>query len=216
MQSFPTLAQAFLDAETLIQNLVPTNSINEAEVIKENPNPDVDMAVAEGGNVSVISTSSWNSNDPLTGSGNAFVFPAVTCLDTNYNGIDNLTSFVNYLAGQVAKDPLQGFFGASSGSCLSWPNLTAYDVEKVVADNFPSKLANKVLVIGVTDDPVTPYPGALTTYEMLGDDNAAFLVHEAFGHCSTADPNNCTWAALQNYFVNGTHPFLTTIHYYAC
>ena len=60
-------------------------------------------------------------------------------------------------------------------------------------------------MIGVTDDPVTLYPGALTTYEMLGEDNAAFLVHEAFGHCSTADLNNCTWLALQNYFINGPH-----------
>jgi len=204
VESFPILAQAFLDAETLIQNQLPTNNVNEEQLIGDNPKPNDDAPAA--GNVSAISTSTWNSNDPLTGSGNAFVFPAVTCLDTNYNGINNLTSFVDYLSGLVAKEPLQAFYGASSGSCLSWPNLTAYDVEKVTADNFPSKLANKVLVIGVTDDPVTPYPGALTTYEMLGDDNAAFLVHEAFGHCSTADPNNCTWAALQNYFINGTHP----------
>ena len=101
----------------------------------------------------------------------------------------------------VRENPLQGYFGVSAGSCLSWPTLTSYDVEKVMLDNFPTKLANKVLVIGVTDDPITPYPGALTTYEMLGEDNAAFLVHEAFGHCSTADPNKL---ALQNYFINGS------------
>jgi len=203
VESFPMLAQAFLDAETLIHNHLPTNNIDEQAEIDDINNTPVFDDAAEGGNVSTISTSTWNKDDPLTGSGNAFVFPAVTCLDTNYNGIDNLTSFVDYVYKIVQENPLQGYFGVSAGSCLSWPNLTSYDVEKVTADNFPTKLANKVLVIGVTDDPVTPYPGALTTYEMLGEDNAAFLVHEAFGHCSTADPNNCTWLALQNYFTNG-------------
>ena len=74
-----------------------------------------------------------------------------------------------------------------------------YDVERVTADNFPKNLSNKVLVIGVTDDPVTPYSGAQSTYEMLGSDNANFL-HKAFGHCSTSDPHNCTWDALTNSF----------------
>jgi hypothetical protein len=95
VESFPVLAQAFLDAETLIHNHLPSNKIDEH--------------AAAGGNVSTISTSTWNKDDPLgTGSGNAFVFPAVTCLDTNYNGIDNLTSFVDYVYQKVQENPCRG------------------------------------------------------------------------------------------------------------
>jgi hypothetical protein len=78
-QDFPSLAQYFLDAETLIQNQQPTNSVNEEAQVNDSPVP-TDPTTDESTN-STISTKSWNKNDPLTGQGNAFVFPAVTCLD---------------------------------------------------------------------------------------------------------------------------------------
>jgi len=204
-ESFPAVAQAFLDAETLIQNQIPTNSINEAALIDGQPSNDTTnlFAKRDTGNVSVLTTSTWNPRDPLTGNSNAFVFPAVNCLDAHYNGIDNVTSFVNYLSPLIAKDGLTAYFGLSSATCLAWPNLTNYDVERVVAKDFPSKLPNKMLVIGVTDDPVTPYHSAQATYNLIGSDNANFMTHDGSGHCTTSDPNNCTWSALQSYFVNG-------------
>jgi hypothetical protein len=64
-------------------------------------------------------------------------------------------------------------------------------------------LKNKVLVVGVTNDPVTPYPDALATYNMMGSNNANFMTHDGFGHCTVSDPNNCTWSNLIGYFING-------------
>ena len=198
---FPSLAQYFLDAETLIQNQQPTNAINEEALVNDNPAP-TDAATDESTN-STISTSGWNKNDPLVGQGNAFVFPAVTCLDMSLSGINTTESFVDYISNQINNgSALVGYEGVSFAQCLSWPNLSSYDVERITSD-FPKTLKNKILVVGVTQDPVTPYPDALAIYNMIGSDNANFLVHDGFGHCTVSDPNDCTWNNLIGYFVNG-------------
>jgi len=200
---FPSLAQYFLDAEKLIQNQQPTNAVNEVAQVDDNPIP-TDPAADTNANVS---TTGWNRNDPLTGAGNAFVFPAVTCLDMSIKGINTTETFVDYISNQInTGNPLVGYEGVSFAQCLSWPNLSSYDVERITSP-FPKSLKNKILVVGVTDDPVTSYPDALATYNMMGSDNANFLVHEGFGHCTVSDPNNCTWNNLIGYFVNGSPPY---------
>ena len=60
--------------------------------------------------------------------------------------------------------------------------------------------------MSVTQDPVTPYPDALATFNMIGSDNANFLVHDGYGHCTVFDPSDCTWNNLIGYFVNGNLP----------
>jgi len=125
-------------------------------------------------------------------------------LDWNFNGIENSTAYVNAWLPYLNESVIAGYLEMTISRCLSWPNLTSYDVERISYLDFPANLRNKVMVIGVTDDPVTPYPSALSTYEMMGPDNAVFLIHDGFGHCSVADPNNCTWGAITNFFVNGT------------
>lgn len=190
---FPSLAQYFLDAETLIHNNQPTNNVDESQLVPDPTDPGTDAN---------ITTSGWNDKDPLTGGSNSFVFPAVTCLDMSMNGINSTELFVDYVSNQMQNNTLVAYEGVSFASCLSWPNLSSFDVERITSP-FPARLKNKILVIGVTDDPVTPYHGAQETYQAIGSDNANFLVHDGFGHCSVSDPNNCTWNALINYFVNG-------------
>jgi len=151
-----------------------------------------------------ISTAGWNWTDPLIGSQNVFVAPAVSCLDFNMQGIENSTAFVNAMEPYIQQDVIAGYFSMEGAFCLSWPNLTSFDVERVTYLDFPTTLSNKIMVIGVTDDPITPYSGALSTYEMLGDDNAVLLIHEGFGHCSPSDPSNCTWNSIIEFFINGT------------
>ena len=153
-----------------------------------------------------ISTAGWNSSNPLIGASNVFVTPAVSCLDWNMNGIDNSTAFVDAMEQYIQQDVIAGFYSIYPALCLSWPNLTTLDVQRVSYLDFPANLSNKLLVIGVTEDPVTPYSGALNTYEMLGDNNAVLLRHEGFGHSSVADPSNCTWNFIIDFFVNGTCP----------
>jgi TAP-like protein len=91
--------------------------------------------------------------------------------------------------------------------CLGWPNITDYSAETFYADNFPCKLASQMLVIGVTDDPVCPYPGELETYELIGNVNAVFSIYEVMGHCSITDPNNCTEDVITTVVISSTVSF---------
>lgn len=207
--SFPSLANTFLQMEQIIANVSGTTEASGVSGGNQELPSVVDGTIRENvnttaANSSQISVVGWDPNDPFAGVFNIFTFPAVTCLDVSYANIDTAQTFTNYLYNQIQQNPLVGELGGSFASCLGWPNLTAYNPETIYADNYPSKLANQMLVIGVTDDPVCPYPGALETYELIGDENAVFLVHAGMGHCSVADPNNCTYDVLTSYFVNGT------------
>src|SRR5208282_709196 len=91
---------------------------------------------------------------------------------------------------------------------MSSSDSSNYEVKRVTADNFPKNSVIKSLLL--ESQMIPHYPGAQSTYEMLGSDNANFLAHKAFGHCSTSYPNNSTWVALTNYFVNGT-PFFCRV-----
>jgi TAP-like protein len=200
---FPYLANHFLNAENLIQDQTgsdpPRSSI--AKLSMERDSTAVNATTVN----STITTAGWDPWNPLTGGSNHFVLPAVICLDKSYTNIDTPVSFGSYLYKQIQEQPLIGFLGGALAFCLGWPNLTDYGAETIYAENFPRRLANKMLVIGVTGDPVTPYPGALKTYEFIGNDNAVFLIHEAMGHCSISNPNDCTYDAVTSYFVDGTN-----------
>jgi hypothetical protein len=206
---FPQLANIFLSLETLIRNRTGVNptrpSISRTtklfSVEKDSRANDTSTTPDN----STITTVGWDPSDPITGEINIFTFPAVTCLDVSYTNISTPQAFTDYLYKQIHEQhPLVAELGGSFAQCLGWPDLTDYGVETIYAENYPKKLANQMVVIGVTDDPICPYSGALNTYELLGSDNAIFLVHEGMGHCSSANPNRCTYDVLTSYFVNGT------------
>ena len=94
-------------------------------------------------------------NDPLGGLQNPFVYPGVTCLDNSFSGINTLGTWTNRISSQMQTNPLIAYMGIASAACLSWPNLTAYNVERYTGP-FPTKLKNKMLVLGGVNDPVAP------------------------------------------------------------
>ena len=204
-KKFPTLAQYFMDAEYMIQSKALQNNDNEYQIITTTISNVTDGADVPGN--STITTA-YNPFDPFYGASNSFVWPAVVCLDMNV-GNNTLDWFVDKWSTQVNKNALVGYMSKPFAACLGWPNLTNWDVERVHSVDFPKQLNNKMLVIGVTDDPVTPYHSALNTYGVIGANNSNFLVHKGFGHCSVSNRNNCTTAAITSYFVNGI-PKLTT------
>jgi hypothetical protein len=137
----------------------------------------------------------------LGGIHNEFAYWAISCVDLKFTGIDTPTTFGAKVSNQISINPLVGYISTSFAGCLGWPNLTAFDVE-LFGGVFPSTLKNKILVIAGTNDPLTPYDGSLATYQFIGKNNAQFLVHDAFGHCTISSPNSCTTSAI--------HAFLTT------
>ena len=160
-RSFSLLAGYFLQVETLIQEQRPTNAPNEINEIGDK------RAYAEAttkiSTNNAISTDGWNDDDPLIGAQNALVFPAVSCSDMSNEGINTTQSFLESLSYQIDNgNPLVAYEGIAYAECLSWPDLSAHNVERPT--DFPSTLKNKILVVGITDDPVTPYTDALATY----------------------------------------------------
>jgi hypothetical protein len=133
---------------------------------------------------------------------NSLVYPAVFCLDSNFNDISNEETFIQYLSTQIAQNALIGSLGTDASMCLGWPNLTSYNVEQF-RTNITAPLKNKALVIGETNSPFFGYSSALATYEYLGPENANFLVHDAFGTSIFFDPNNCTLNAIKEYYATG-------------
>ena len=183
------LANELLEIETLINATRP--SLVRRQTVDETP-------FTVPGDLPYGSFSPYN---PFSGSFNDFVYPAVLCLDSNYQDIDTETSFVNYLSTLIPKNPFS-YQGLEGALCLGWPNLTAFNVEQY-RDQFPGNISNKVIVIGGTNNPWYSYSGALATYSFIGSDNANFFIHDGFGKDIREDPNTCTYAALKGYFVNG-------------
>jgi len=176
----PAFAQFLLDAETSIQT---------GKTISKR-------------SISDLSYSNQPLNDPLAGFFNPFTNDARSCVDNSFAGIDNPNDFLDYLSTQIADNPLVAFSGVGSAECLTWPNFTSYDVERFTGP-FPSKLKNKLLVIGITGDPIASITGAMSTYQYIGEDNAVFLIHDAYGFGTIVQPNDCTTAAIKAYLTNG-------------
>ena len=143
----------------------------------------------------------FNPSDLLSGVHNEIAYWAVSCVDVSLTGINTPTTFGAKVSNQIAINPLVGYISTSFAPCLGWPDLTAFDIERFTGP-FPKTLKNKMLVIAGTNDPLAPYQSALATYQYIGEKNAQFLVHDAFGHCTISSPNSCTTSAI--------HTFLTT------
>lgn len=208
VDGFYLRAEWYLSMETAILNNVPANitpshstkrSLSDRHVYRRSTNENDTVDVEPFGPMT-----SLGAPDPLAAVENPFVFPAVSCLDMSFEGISDLDSFVDYISGQFAVNPLAAYPGVQYAQCLSWPNLTSYDVERYIGP-FP-------LIIGTTNDPTTPFTGVISTYEYVGSDNAALLIHDAFGHSTVwgLNMNNCTLAAMRAYLINGKS--FTKIH----
>ena len=65
------------------------------------------------------------------------------------------------------------------------------------------EIENKILVIGVSGDPIASLTGSMATYKYIGVNNAAFLVHDGYGFSTLTHDNDCTKGAIKAYLTNG-------------
>ena len=176
--SIPAFAEPLLEAEESISSHITKRSL---------PN---------------LNFSNQAIGDSLAGATNPFAGDARSCIDNSFELINTSTDFINYLSDQLAQNPLIAFNGLGDATCLNWPNLTTSDVQRY-RQPFPGEIKNKLLVIGVTGDPACSFAGAVATFEYVGMNNSAFLIHDAYGYGTVSQANNCSKAVLKEYFVNG-------------
>jgi TAP-like protein len=190
--AYGALADTFVQYETAILANISISSITSSNKIKRSLSG------------RALNYSSLPQNDSLAGFTNPFASDATACLDLGFNGISDVQSFVDYFFNQLSVNPVIAYPGIKWTKCLSWPNLTSLpDVERFNG-TFPKELKNRMLLIGITNNPTTPLTNVISTYNFLGANNAALLVHDGFGHYTFSNPNNCTTAMIKAFLTNGT------------
>ncbi|RPD59757.1 alpha/beta-hydrolase [Lentinus tigrinus ALCF2SS1-6] len=135
--------------------------------------------------------------------GVSFAEAAIYCADgidsdgTTMSGlfdyIVNVTRTVSPLIG--ATWPIDAFY------CSFWP---ARAVERYTGP-FNKTLGNKVLVIGNTADPITPFRQAKQLADLMGS-SATLIRQNGFGHASLAQRSSCVTNVIQAYLNNDTLP----------
>ncbi|KAL1667971.1 Alpha/Beta hydrolase protein [Schizophyllum commune] len=132
-----------------------------------------------------------------------YEFEAIYCGD----GVDagNMTMRGGFDAITYAASNVSALFGPQWGAqgnlCFAWP---ARAVERYTGP-WDGKLKSRVLVIGNTADPVTPFENAQLMADLLGD-SAVLVRQNGFGHASLAEKSSCTIGVVGRYFQNGELP----------
>jgi len=94
------------------------------------------------------------------------------------------------------------------GPWWSWTSVACASWSTSAADRYTGpwnrRTANPVLVVGNTDDPNTPYEGAVAMARQLA--RARLLTLDGYGHTSGADPSACVFNAYVAYLVDLTLP----------
>lgn len=123
-------------------------------------------------------------------------FPAIACTDGYDYGL-------GFSKGQWAKEMQKSeFFGRYFGpiGCETWVFKPTTIPEKITAPNS----ATKILVVGSTGDPATPYEQSIWMADQLG--NAQVLTLDGPGHGTFGGNNSCVNTAVLDYLKTGKLP----------
>lgn len=127
----------------------------------------------------------------------------ILCIDGHHDDHKNLTSYLEGVDKATKNvSPLAApLWGSLFAQCLYWKVKAA----ERFAGPWNHDLKNKVMLIGVTGDPVTPVESA-EKLEHLMEGNSVFHKHQGWGHCSLGQPSKCTTKVIHNYFAKGVIP----------
>lgn len=93
------------------------------------------------------------------------------------------------------------FAGIEVSMCHHWKPRES---ERFVGPFNHTTLANEILIIGNTADPITPVVNARSVNRMLPQ--SRLVVQDGSGHCSLAMASPCTGRAIRGYFLDGVLP----------
>lgn len=136
----------------------------------------------------------------------------IDCADSNFIGINDTDSYVNYASKLINDNLITGYQGiVYFTEDIPCPNLTSYNPERLPTQ-FPPAVHNRIIIIAQTHNMGFPMKAAMNTYNFVGPDNAVVFVHDAFGYDELAinDLDECTMSVMKEYFANGTGLMYTT------
>ncbi|WBB63260.1 alpha/beta hydrolase [Streptomyces sp. WMMC500] len=127
-------------------------------------------------------------------------FLAINCADTRdrYSTADVRDRLPEF---RKASPVFGDFMAWGMASCDGWPVTGKRSTPQVSA-----KGADKILVVGSTGDPATPYEGTQRMVDALGGDVAVKLTRVGEGHGAYGSGNRCTQEAVDAYLLDGRAP----------
>ncbi|KAJ2997457.1 hypothetical protein HDV02_005498 [Globomyces sp. JEL0801] len=161
--------------------------------------------------LSKLHTLSYNVTELTNGKDIGDSYSAIVCTDTDDStskfSIDEWLQKVRHFENTVSKIASRQW-GWKTLVCRTWPRSPKTEHYKGPWNkkfNFP------IMIVGNTFDPVTPLKSAKQVYEMMNeghepDSNAVLVHHNGHGHCSGAQPSECTRNYQVNYMLHGLLP----------
>ncbi|KAG8681694.1 hypothetical protein FRC08_015479, partial [Ceratobasidium sp. 394] len=134
----------------------------------------------------------------------ALAIEAVTCVDgPDLRDLDSRKMVDIIVEENVAtyEKVSTHFTGVEVSMCHHWKPREA---ERFIGPFNHTTLANDILVIGNTADPITPVVNARAVNRMLPQ--SRLVVQDGSGHCSLAMASPCTGKAIRGYFLDGVLP----------
>ncbi|WP_181787170.1 alpha/beta hydrolase [Streptomyces phytophilus] len=127
-------------------------------------------------------------------------FLAVNCADTKdrYSTDDIRRRLPEF---REASPVFGDFMAWGMASCDGWPVTGKRSTPQVSANG-----ADRILVVGTTGDPATPYEGTQRMVDALGGDVAVKLTRVGEGHGAYGSGNDCTQKAVDTYLLDGRAP----------
>ncbi|KAF7305892.1 hypothetical protein HMN09_00743400 [Mycena chlorophos] len=130
---------------------------------------------------------------------------SIACSDMTPN--DTLADLQSFYEGEVALSQFADLWVSWRVACAGWK---IHRPGRYMGPTGPTKTNAPMLVIGNTFDPVTPWPGANETANVLFP-GSGLLTYNTPGHTSFAGPSSCVDTYISAYFRNGTLPPAGTV-----
>ncbi|MFM6980820.1 MAG: alpha/beta hydrolase [Micrococcales bacterium] len=124
---------------------------------------------------------------------------AIGCLDSRDDSSDSAMAAENERMLQ-ASPTLGRYWQYGALLCANWP----YPVKRTITD-YSAKGAPKIVVVGTTNDPATPYQQAVNlAHKVLSD--GYLITYKGEGHTAYGGESKCVDDAVDNFFISGELP----------
>ena len=131
------------------------------------------------------------------------VYTAALCLDgaypTDLAGTRATMDAIAQAAPTVGEILSYSDWVQVSIACQNWPYRNVLSAAPIAAEG-----AAPIMVVGTTDDPATPYSGAVALADQL--DSGVLVSRTGEGHTAYASGNDCIDRTVDAYLVKGTVP----------
>ncbi|KAG8729653.1 hypothetical protein FRC11_008292 [Ceratobasidium sp. 423] len=132
---------------------------------------------------------------------------AIMCGDSEIPVHKSLEEFAEYIHEMDRLAPIGEILAMWGEFCQTWKIRPGqrYDGPWSVEEGL-KKARFPILYASLDADPVTPLAAAQKMAKSFGNESAALLVQEGFGHCTIVHPSLCTAKAIRDYFLKGKVP----------